>query len=245
MNMSVSVCMATYNGEKFVKQQLESILKQIDAVDEVIISDDSSTDNTLHVIKEIDDPRIKIFAGNMFRDPIQNFQNALRNASGDLIFLSDQDDIWMDGKYLEMKDLLLEYDLVTSDSIIVDEKLQEIESSFFKFFGSGKGIIKNMIRSSYYGSCMAFRKNILADALPFPNTKEIGHDLWIGLVAELTGKVYFYNKPLLLYRRHQSALTPEGIKSTRTFKQMLNGRIIMIKELIKFISRRKLKCKKD
>jgi len=237
--------MATYNGGKFVKEQLVSILNQLGEEDEVVISDDSSTDNTLEVIDSIKDSRIKIFAGNLFRDPIQNFQFALTKANGELIFLSDQDDVWIEGKYLEIKDLLATYDLVVSDSVIVDEQLKVIEPSFFEFFGSGKGILKNMLRSSYYGSCMAFRKSILDDALPFPNTKEIGHDLWIGLIAEITGKVYFYNKPLLLYRRHQLAFTPEGLKSKRTVYQMLKGRIIMVKELIKFISRKNIKWKKD
>lgn len=238
----VSVCMATYNGESFIKEQLDSILKQLDPNDEVIVSDDSSDDATVAIVRSFADPRIRILTGNKFHDPIKNFQNCLSYAKGDVIFLSDQDDVWMEGKYAEMKALLLKYDLVISDSVIVDEQLSEIEPSFFRFFGSGKGLIKNIIRSSYYGSCMAFKKSVLLNALPFPDTREIGHDLWIGLVAEITGKVLFYNKPLVLYRRHSASFTVTGLsKSKRSLGQKIRGRAIMVSEVLKFIITKKWK----
>lgn len=242
----VSVCIASFNGEKFILEQLLSILKEINNDDEVVISDDASTDKTVTIIKSIQDSRIKLLEGKIFRDPIKNFQNALMEAKGDIIFLSDQDDIWLEGKYSEMLQLLVHYDLVVSDSIIVDSELKQLHSSFFKYFNSGKGILKNIIQSCYYGSCMAFKKKVLAASLPFPNTKEIGHDLWIGLIAEITGKVYFYPKPLLLYRRHAAAFTPENVgKSKRTLYQMIVGRIVMVKELIKFYVKYQLNWKKD
>lgn len=241
----VSVCIASFNGEEYIQEQLVSILKQLDIDDEVIISDDSSTDNTIQVIKNITDKRIRLLENKTFRDPIKNFQNALMHAKGNFIFLSDQDDVWIEGKYKEMLQLLTKYDLVISDSVIVDEQLQILHPSFFKYFNSGKGIFKNILKSSYYGSCMAFRKGILETALPFPDTKEIGHDLWIGLVAELLGSVYFYPKQLIMYRRHSAAFTPINVgKSTRTKYQMLIGRIIMVKELLKFYVKRKFKWKK-
>jgi glycosyltransferase involved in cell wall biosynthesis len=244
--MKVSVCMATFNGAQYIAEQINSILSQLGSNDELIVSDDSSTDNTIEILKSIDDHRLLIYLNNRFRDPIKNFQNALKYATGDVIFLSDQDDVWMDGKYTIMSQLLKQYDLIVSDSKVVDENLNLLSPSFFTFFGSGKGLLKNIIRSSYYGSCMAFKKTVLDAALPFPDTKEIGHDLWIGLVAELTGKVLFYDKPLLLYRRHSSAFTVTGMgKSKRSLVTMLKGRIIMFKELSKFIINQKLKWKKD
>lgn len=234
--------MATYNGGKYIQAQLDSILSQLDVNDEVVISDDSSSDNTIEIIRSIKDARIKLFAGNTFRDPIKNFQNCLELASGAYIFLSDQDDIWIEGKYKKMLALLNEYDLVISDSIIVDDNLNEIAPSFFKFFGSGKGIIKNITRSAYYGSCMAFTRKLLQQSLPFPETKEIGHDLWIGLVGELTGKVLFYEEPLLLYRRHESSFTNTGLgKSQRNVVEKLRGRLIMLKEVVRFLIKRKWK----
>ena len=94
----ISVCIATYNGEKYIREQLDSILPQLGLDDEVIISDDSSTDNTLKIIEEYNDCRIKIFSNNKFYSPILNFENALKKAQGDFIFLSDQDDIWKSNK---------------------------------------------------------------------------------------------------------------------------------------------------
>ncbi len=228
--------MATYNGEKFLEDQLSSILVQLEPEDELIISDDSSSDRTVEIIQRFSDDRIRFLGSFNFRNPIKNFENALKSAKGNCVFLADQDDIWLNEKYPQMVELLKQYDLVISDSMIVDEDLALLNPSFFKYFGSGKGIIKNIVRSSYYGNCMAFRKKVLDAALPFPDTKEIGHDLWIGLVAEITGSVYFYEKPLVLYRRHKNTFTTSSTtqKRSRTFSKMLIGRLIMLKEITKF-----------
>lgn len=90
----ISVCVATYNGEMYIRQQLQSILCQLADSDEVIISDDGSTDGTLTVIREINDKRIRLIDGPRRQSPTLNFENALRQAKGDHIFLSDQDDVW-------------------------------------------------------------------------------------------------------------------------------------------------------
>jgi len=236
--MNVSVCMATYNGGLYVNDQIVSILKQLKPNDELIISDDSSTDDTVRIIKAIDDSRIYLLENNLFRHPIKNFENALKFASGDYIFLADQDDVWLDTKYVDCLRLLEKADLVLSDSIVTDENLNIIHKSFFEFFGSKKGILYNILHSSYFGSCMAFKKHILNRALPFPDTKEIGHDLWIGLVAEITGTVYFYEKPLILYRRHLGTSTSAGIgKSNRSLYLKIKGRCIIFRELFKFYFR--------
>lgn len=228
--------MATFNGEQYIEAQIISILKQLKSDDELIISDDSSLDGTVKVIKSIKDSRIVLLEGNLFRDPIKNFQNALGISKGKKIFLADQDDIWIDGKYSLMTGLLDKFDLVISDSIIVDQDLHQIHPSFFSYFNSGQGILKNILKSSYYGSCMAFNRKVLQAAIPFPDTKEIGHDLWLGLVGEMIGTVHFLKVPLLLYRRHSNAFTPEIVgKSIRKKSQMINGRIVMIREVVKFL----------
>ncbi|MEJ5961290.1 glycosyltransferase [Pedobacter immunditicola] len=233
-----SVCMATFNGEKYIGAQIESILAQLGPDDELIISDDGSTDQTVEIIKTFSDSRIKLFQDYIFRDPIKNFQHALRKSSGKYIFLSDQDDVWMEGKYTLMLQKLEKYDLVISDSLIVDQELKVLHPSFFDYFSSGRGLLKNMFKSSYYGSCMAFNRNVLEAALPFPDTKEIGHDLWIGLVAELRFSVFFFREPLIKYRRHEAVFTSKRVgKSKRNLIQMLNGRFIMTKEIIKFLVR--------
>lgn len=201
-----SVCIATYNGEKFIAEQLTSILGQIAPNDEVIISDDGSTDSTCAIIESFGDQRITLLHNNAHNFK-HNFINALQHARGKYIFLSDQDDVWLPNKYEICCNYLTQYDLVVTDNIITDTNLNTIHPSFFAFYKSGKGILKNAIRNTYFGACMAFRHDVLDLALPIPQTNEIGHDIWIGLVAEIVGTVYFIPQPLLLYRRHSQALT--------------------------------------
>lgn len=243
-----SVCIATYNGEKYIEDQLLSILSQIGKDDEVVVSDDGSTDNTLNIINSISDSRIKLIHNDSKRGFSENFVNALKNASGEYIFLSDQDDVWLPEKYEFVLPLLKKYDLVVTNSSVTDENLNIIEPSFFRYYNSGKGVLKNIVCNTYYGSCMAFRKDILEYALPLPKSKEIGYDVWIGLVAEMIGKVFFFDKPLLLYRRHaNTATSTESFlsRSNRTLFQKLKGRIIMLNHVIFFYIKYKFSCKKN
>lgn len=243
----VSVCIATYNGEKYITEQIGSILSQIEGEDEVIISDDGSTDGTLDVIRQMNDGRIRLLhSGTQTHNIVRNFENALAYAQGDIVFLSDQDDVWLPGKYGECVRQLKEYDLIVSDAKVTDESLNIVYPSLFEHFSCGKGILKNVIRSTYFGTCMAFKKSILTWALPFPDDKEIGHDLWIGLVTEMTGKVLFLPKPLILYRRHGGAFTNISTalnRSSRTLYQKLRGRCIMLKHVLSFYLKYKSSCK--
>lgn len=94
----ISVCMAAYNGEKYIKDQLSSILKQIGPNDEVVISDDGSKDKTKNIVDSLNDTRIRYVENRNKHGFTHNFENALRLAQGDYIFLADQDDIWLDNK---------------------------------------------------------------------------------------------------------------------------------------------------
>lgn len=237
----ISVCIASYNGEKYIKEQLLSIIPQLDKNDEIIVSDDSSTDNTVNIVNEIGDNRIKVYNNDSDRRGcIGNFENALNHAIGDYIFLSDQDDVWMPDKIDVMIKELENHDVVVSDSIVTDSNLMTISYSFFKGMNSGPGLLKNIVRSTYYGSCMAFNKKTLKLSLPFPRTNEIGHDLWIGLVGEITGSVKFIDIPLIKYRRHESTVTSIDAnfsRGTRSIWAKIRGRLIMISEVLKFIMR--------
>lgn len=202
----ISVCIPTYNGEKFILSQLNSILIQLSEKDEIIISDDSSSDNTINLIKSLKDNRIIISENNKFRSPVYNMENALKLAKGDFIFLADQDDIWEDNKVEEIMKNLQVYNLVISDASIIDQDEKIITESYFNWKKSGKGFWKNFSKNSYIGCAMAFDRKILTASLPFPK-KLAMHDVWIGLMAEVFGKVLFLDKKLILYRRHDANLT--------------------------------------
>ena len=90
----VSVCIATYNGEKYLRQQIESILPQLSKEDEIVISDDCSTDRTVEILKVFNDERIKIFVNESNLGVVENFENAIKQSIGEYVFLSDQDDVW-------------------------------------------------------------------------------------------------------------------------------------------------------
>ena len=231
-SIRVSVAMATFNGEKYIEEQLDSILKNLNNNDEIIISDDGSTDNTRSIIRNYNDYRIKLIDGPQ-SGVKQNFANAISKCSGDFIFLADQDDIWNDVK---VKTVLNEFKkegvtLVVHDAIVFDsESNNELMESFFSFKKSGKGIAKNIIRNSYIGCCMAFESGLKKYILPIPNSIEM-HDQWIGIVNEyMYGKSIFIKQKLLKYRRHSNNASQ---LTHYPFIRMIKNRFFFIKELIK------------
>ena len=230
----VSVCIGSYNGEKYIEEQIESILNQIDEADELIISDDGSTDSTIEIIRNYDDQRIVFVKNTKCHGADGNSVNAMEHAKGDIIFLADQDDVWLPDKYLVMKEALNEYELVHCDSIVTDDKLNILKESFYSILNNGPGIIKNIKKSTYYGSHMAFKREIYEKALPFPKTSEIGHDLWLGLVAETVGKVKFLDKRLMYYRRNGAAHCDIFEGSSRPMIVKFWGRVLMVFFYLKF-----------
>lgn len=228
--MSVSVCIATYNGEKYIKEQISSILSQLGEGDEIVISDDSSTDKTTNIIESFEDKRIILLKHQTFHSHVYNFENALKHAKGDAVFLSDQDDVWLPHKVEHMLTLLKEHDLVLSDAKMVNDQKEPIHDSFFTFHHSKKGFFKNLYQNSYLGCCMAFNRKLLDIALPFPRHINM-HDWWIGMNAELYASIIFTPEPLVLYRRHEDALTPIDRQSSNTLWKKIGFRLAMIRGL--------------
>ena len=224
----ISVAMATYNGEKYIREQLESILKQLNEDDEIIISDDGSTDNTINIIKSFEDKRIKIFDGP--RNGVkQNFANAIYNCTGKYIFLSDQDDIWCDNKVnIVLKNFEKEKCMcIVHDCIVFDSSNDDvIYDSFYKYRNSGSGIIKNIWKNTYIGCCMTIDARMKNTILPIPNDIEM-HDQWIGLLCEKEGKSLFINDKLINYRRHNDNVT--NMKHYSVWRMIKNRVRIMIK----------------
>ncbi len=232
----ISVCIATYNGEKFIKEQLDSILLQLEKNDEIIISDDGSSDKTLEIIKSFNDDRIIIFR-NAFKNLVLNFEFALKQAKGDYIFLSDQDDVWLPNKITVCKEYLKSYSVVVSNCKVVNQDLQVINNSFFDLNNSKKGLFSNFVKNSYLGCCLAFRKEVLYTALPFPKSIPM-HDIWIGFIAELFFKSKFISEPLLLYRRHGKNESPTAEDSPYSFIQKIKFRFNIVKNLPILFKRR-------
>lgn len=225
----ISVCMATYNGEKYLKEQINSILMQLNDDDEIVISDDGSTDKTISIINEFNDGRIKLFHHKKekqktnFGYVAKNFENALSKASGDIIYLADQDDVWLPNKIENQNLALKKSDLVLSDCKIVDESLNVIFSSKFELENIRIGFWKNIYKSGYLGCCMAFRKEILKHILPIP--KNVPHDLWIGLIGGDKYKFALLSVQTMLYRRHGnnvSATNPVLVKKEQDLPKNKN-----------------------
>ena len=129
----ISVCMATYNGQKYIKEQIDSILCQLGHADELVISDDHSTDLTPDIIKSYDDKRIKFFYNELKKGVTHNFENALLKSKGDILFLADQDDVWLPGKLEKMVDFMQQggYDVVECNCALVDENLNVTKEKYY------------------------------------------------------------------------------------------------------------------
>ncbi len=209
----ISVCIATYNGDKYIEEQILSILNQLSDEDEIIISDDGSKDKTLKVIDRLNDGRIQVFKNNNRHGVVPNFENALKHASGEYIFFSDQDDIWKRDKVKICIDNLYDSDLVVHNSIVKFQDGEQSDMDFFELRKSGIGFIKNITRNTFVGSCMAFRRNVIDYILPFPK-HVLWHDMWIGLMIEMNGKTKFIDNKLLIYRRHGDNASPTSEKSS-------------------------------
>ena len=225
----ISVCMATYNGEKFVARQLQTILSQLDPGDEIVISDDSSTDGTLKVIESFRDSRIRLFAGQSFRSPIYNFENALRQSRGDVIFLSDQDDEWIAGWVETALAELRNVNLVVCNAYMIDAEGHSLGRHVDGVRNGIRrpGLFHNLYHNGYIGCCCAFRREVLDVALPFP-ARLPWHDWWIGLVAEVFFDTKFIQTKMIRYRRHDSNATPTGEKSKSTLGEKISMRWLMM-----------------
>ena len=200
----ISVCVATYNGEDFLREQIDSILTNLPEDAEVVISDDGSTDGTLAILGEYaeTDSRVIVINGPG-HGVIKNFENAISHSRGDYIFLSDQDDIWASDKVDTVMKAFNESDclLVMHDAVLVDSDNHGIGETLYGLRGSRSGFLKNLGKNSFVGCCMAFRATLIGTILPIPADVEM-HDWWIGLVAETKGKTCFIPNRLIRYRRH-------------------------------------------
>lgn len=226
----ISVALAAYKGEKYIEAQIRSILPQLSYGDEIIVSDDRPGGMTEKIVKKIaaEDSRVLWVEGKS-KGVVSNFVNAIRYCKGDKIFLCDQDDVWLPDKVKRVMEAFDEgYDLVLHNAYITDGDLNITDYSFFEKRGSKKGVLRNIFKNSYMGCCMAFDRKLLKKIMPMPRSIPM-HDQWIGILAEIYGKVKFLDLPLIYYRVHGGNVTG----GETTFRQKIEWRRYLIFKLYK------------
>ena len=240
----VSVCMATHNGSKYVEEQIASILAQLSSEDELIISDDGSTDSTIEKIRQFNDSRIKLLSftsdtcikNKVFHKMVciqRNFFNALSNATGDYIFLADQDDVWLPHKVECCVRHLQEVECVHHNAIVVDACLRQKKvlrcTSLWR-----KHLFYYCIWPSFIGCCLAFRRELLLRVLSIKNLHPDEHDTLIGLVAVKDKSFRYIDEKFILYRRHGGNVSSCSEKSTLPLYIKVLRRIYILKIVLLF-----------
>ncbi|MES3023178.1 MAG: glycosyltransferase family 2 protein [Pseudomonadota bacterium] len=231
MAESTSVVMATYNGAAYVERQLASILGQLGADDEVIIVDDHSRDATVALIAGFNDARVRMHRNPANLGVQRSFEKAIGLATGDIIFLSDQDDVWHPEKVARFARAFAErpeVTLVLSDARIVDRHGLQLQPSFFAIRGGfAPGLVSNLVKNKYLGCVMAFRRVLLDKMLPFPPDIP-QHDMWIGLINALYGRAHYIDLALVDYRRHDANASPTSSNTRGSLVQMLGWRWALV-----------------
>ncbi len=210
----VDILLATYNGEKYLREQIDSILNQTHTEFRLLISDDGSTDGTRDILNEYKekDSRIEVFMQDNNLGVVKNFEFLLKNVEAKYYMFSDQDDIWKETKIEKSLNKIEEgFDLVYSDLEVVDENLNVTYSSYWKLKGIYNKIKKyNNFESLYLnnfvtGCTIISKKELMDSFMPLPNTsKFVLHDYWISLILSQNGKISYIEEPLIKYRQHKN-----------------------------------------
>jgi glycosyltransferase involved in cell wall biosynthesis len=210
-DVRVSVCMAVHNGERFLQPQVDSILLQLRSGDELIVVDDASTDHSPAVLESLRDPRLRLYRNHQNLGVLRSFETALQRASGEIIFLSDHDDVWLPGKVAASLAVFAanpDVTMVVTDAKLIDENGSVTHDSFFAERGRfAAGFLHNFLQNKYLGCTLSFRRSMLRYFLPIPADVPM-HDMWFGLLNAIYGKTFFIDEPLTAYRRHAGNSTP-------------------------------------
>ena len=214
MEKKIDILLATYNGEKYIREQIESILNQTYKNINLIISDDNSKDGTRDILKEYErkDNRVKIYFQEKNLGYIKNFEFLLKKVENDYYMLSDQDDVWLPQKVEKTMETLEKEnaDLVFGDLEVVDENLKTIYPSFGDFMLLNRKIKKcinsyevNYLYNCVTGCTMLSKKEYIKKILQIPSeSKYIVHDHWIGIMVALNGKLAYMPEKYIKYRQH-------------------------------------------
>lgn len=232
----ISVALCTYNGEQYIEEQLSSILNQSQKVDEIVVCDDGSTDRTIDIVKRIarcnNDVNIRVFINDTTLGVCRNFEKAIYKCSGDIIFLSDQDDVWMQNKVeiiVNWFEKNQDKAVVFTDAFLIDENglLLYDSQTLWNFTGMKNDKIKRQYDNGYafeilasenrcVGATMALRRNFRFEFSIFAGSRVL-HDDIIAMSALLNNALGYIEFPSLMkYRIHDSQIV--GIKNKNLMK---------------------------
>ncbi len=214
--MKISIALCTYNGEKFLTEQLESFLAQTRLPDELVVGDDCSNDASIRVIEDFakNSPfPVHLQTNESNLGSTKNFEQAISRCSGDLIFLSDQDDIWKSGKIERIENIFVEnkeVGMVFTNAEIVDENLNSVGQSLWHFTfpkeRRNDNLFDSLLRQNVVtGATMAFRSKFRNQFSPIPvDIPNAIHDAWISIVIAANSEVKFLDENLVKYRQHSN-----------------------------------------
>lgn len=225
----ISVALCTYNGEKYLPEQLESIIRQSVSVDEIVICDDGSTEDTIGLLRRFAETApcvVRIFQNDTNLGSTKNFEKCLSLCEGDIIFCCDQDDRWREDKVEKQTTYFAAHpqcDAVFSNALIMDDDSeltsstiwQEIEFSEEPQQRWKEGKAHEILFGGFVvtGATLALRRSCLDRLMPFPtHIPQLIHDAWIALALSLEKKIDFINEPLVFYRMHASQQVGFGAK---------------------------------
>lgn len=226
--MKVSIALCTYNGGKFLKEQLGSFLQQTQLPDELIICDDGSTDSTLSVLEEFTSKapfKVSIYRNTPGLGAVRNFEKAIGLCSGDVIFLSDQDDIWVNEKIEAYIRFFNEHPgslLVFSNGDLINETGSGIGSTLWEKWNFNKEMRDQwsdnekafdfLIRNDnkITGATVAIRSDLKNSIFPFSVPKGYWHDCWLGIYAAKNNGLFFIEESMIQYRIHKDQLVGIG-----------------------------------
>ncbi len=230
--LTISVALCTYNGEKYLSEQLDSIVRQTRQPDELVVCDDGSTDRTVEVVDKFSATAsfpVRLFINEQRLGSSRNFGRAIELCQGDVIALSDQDDVWTTNKLASMEsffDSQPDTDALFSDAEIVDQSLQSMGCRLWdviKFSPRERrevqdgNAIRTLLRHNVVtGAAMAFRRQLCPLLLPIP--VDGVHDAWIALLIAAAGHLRSLPQPLILYRQHSD--NQIGARRRSLFEQM-------------------------
>ena len=240
--LSLSVALASYNGERYIGAQLDSIARQTRLPDELVICDDGSTDSTEDIVREFARraPFAVRFLQHQRMGSTRNFELAIAECRGDIIFLCDQDDVWYPNKVKTIEAVFIdrpETGAVFTDADVVDENLQPLGSRLWKYFKfrpkeqaqveAGDALSVLLRHPVATGATMAFRSSFRDFLLPMPPT---WHDAWIALLIGTTSHLVALPTPLIAYRQHghnQVGIPRPGRNRDKTVEEIYGPRVLL------------------